>query len=60
VAEGDSVEAAAKALGITYPVHALPESAADALSRGGELPLPLLLVYGADGKLQRVLPGPRN
>lgn len=58
VAEGDTAEAAATSLGITSPARALPESVAEALERGGELPLPLLLVYGADGALSRVLPGP--
>jgi hypothetical protein len=58
VAEGDTPEAAAASLGIKTEAKVLPESAAEALSRSGELPLPLLLVYGADGALKRVLPGP--
>lgn len=58
VAEGDTPEAAAASLGIKTPARQLPEAAADALSRGGQLPLPLLLVYGSDGQLRRVLPGP--
>lgn len=58
VAEGDTPEAAAGSLGIKTEVKALPEGAAEGLARGGELPLPLLLLYGPDGVLSRVLPGP--
>ena len=57
--QGESLEATAKALRIDYPVAPLSESLADALSTAGELPLPLLLVYGTDGRLARVLRGPR-
>jgi len=58
VAEDDTPQAAAASLGITTEAKALSAATADALSRGGELPLPLLLVYGRDGGLSRVLPGP--
>ncbi len=58
VAEGDTPQAAAASLGITTEARVLSAGTAEALSRGGELPLPLLLVYGADGALKRVLPGP--
>jgi hypothetical protein len=56
--EGEPLEVTAKALHIDYPYQPLPEALADALSTAGELPLPLLLVYGADGSLARVLRGP--
>ncbi len=55
---GEALADTAKALHITYPVQPLPEAIADALSTAGELPLPLLLVYGSDGTLKRVLRGP--
>ena len=55
---GEPLEDTAKALHISYPVQPLPEPIADALSTAGELPLPLLLVYGTDGALKRVLRGP--
>jgi len=51
---------AAKSLRIAYPVQVLPEVIADGLSTGGQLPLPIILVYRADGSLSRVLPGPKG
>ena len=51
---------AAKSLRITYPVQALPEAIADGLSTAGQLPLPIILFYRADGTLRRVLPGPKG
>ncbi|MFT3841695.1 MAG: CRTAC1 family protein [Myxococcaceae bacterium] len=56
--EGESLEVTAKSLHVDYPFLPLSEPLADALSTAGELPLPLLLVYGADGNLARVLRGP--
>ncbi len=56
--EGEPLEVTARALHIDYPYQPLPEPLADALSTAGELPLPLLLVFGADGHLARVLRGP--
>jgi hypothetical protein len=56
--EGEALPDAARSLGITWPVQPLPAAVADALSTGGSLPLPLLLVY-RQGVLFRVLPGPR-
>ncbi|MBL8952610.1 MAG: ASPIC/UnbV domain-containing protein [Myxococcaceae bacterium] len=58
IADDDTPQAAAASLGITTEAKRLSAGTAEALSRGGELPLPLLLVYGADGALKRVLPGP--
>jgi thiol-disulfide isomerase/thioredoxin len=57
--DGEALAAAAKSLGLTYPVKPLSEPLADALSIAGQLPLPILLVYGKDGTLARVLPGPK-
>ena len=48
----------AASLGITWKVKPLAPDVADALSTGGSLPLPVLLVY-RNGVLVRVLPGPR-
>jgi hypothetical protein len=59
IANLDNVDAAAKSLGITYPAHELPDEVADALGHNGALTLPLLLVYGADGKLERVVTDPK-
>lgn len=57
--EGEALTAAAVSLGLKYPVRPLKDALADALSTGGQLPLPILLVYGKDGALRRVLPGPK-
>jgi hypothetical protein len=56
--EGEALTEAAASLGITWKVKPLPPDVADALSTGGSLPLPVLLVY-RNGVLVRVLPGPR-
>lgn len=57
--EGEALTAAAKSLKLEYPVKPLKDALADALSTGGQLPLPILLVFTRDGKLARVLPGPK-
>lgn len=58
--EGTALTAAAASLGIKYPVRPLPDAVADGMSSGGQLPLPLLLVFSATGQLERVLPGPKG
>ncbi len=56
--QGEALDATAKAMHLDYPVQPMSEQLADALSTAGELPLPLLLVYGTDGELKRILRGP--
>ena len=58
--EGAPLTAAAKSLGITYPVRPLADAMADGLSTAGQLPLPILLVFAAGGRLLQVLPGPKG
>lgn len=45
----------AKGLGYTFPVEPLPPFVGDALSTNGELDFPTTLLFGADGKLERVI-----
>ncbi len=49
-----------EALKMTYGVARLPEVVAEAFESGGGLALPTLLVYGADGRLTRVIAGAGN
>lgn len=53
----DDAEAAqgAKTLGWNVPARALPDWVADALSTNGRLDFPTALLFGADGRLERVV-----
>jgi thiol-disulfide isomerase/thioredoxin len=53
----EQVQAAAEKMGIHYPVAALPPEVADPLSPGGQLALPTVLLYDANGQLARVVRG---
>lgn len=53
----DDVEASriARSLGFSFTAKALPDAAAEALSTNGRLDFPTTLVFGADGKLERIV-----
>lgn len=53
----EQVRAEAAKLSIPYPVAPLPEQIAEPLSPGGQLALPTVLLYDAQGRLSRIVRG---
>jgi thiol-disulfide isomerase/thioredoxin len=53
----EQVQAEAAKLAITYPVAPLSAEVAEPLSPGGQLALPTVLLYDAQGKLARIVRG---